>query len=305
MKQKNTTKVANALLEMHWTISERAMNVLLYLLQKATVEQSLTETPAPLLYIDRRRLAEVANLNGHNGRLMPIFEELATTRFIYDTKEHKLSAPILSAYQYDEKTDIITIEFARLLWPYLCEVVVNFTVVDLGVFWFVAGKYAKRFYLDVMRWKSTGELILNVENMQERYKMPYLYADIQRRVVQPAIDQIHALTNVKIAQLPPRKEGKKVISLRFVVHRPSAADMAPWAAELVRKYKFSTAFAGMICQRMTARTINEICAAIDEAAQARKINNLAAYAATYFRNYGLQPKEPTHAQNNAGAGATS
>lgn len=305
---KNTLKLANALLDMTWPISERAMNVFVYLVQKQMAASLLEpDSVAPFIYADRNRLAEVANLKGHNGRLMPIFEELATARFKYENEDgtHKFSAPAISAYEYDKALDCITVEFSRLFWPYLADIARKYTVVDLGVFWFIPGRYAKRFYLDVMRWHGTGEMVLNIANLQERYLCPYLYADIQRRIVEPGIEFIHKMTNVKVHQLPSTKQGKKVISLRFMIYRPSPTETTPWARELVRKYKISPAYAGLIANRLSGRTIGEIVAAIDEAAAAHKVKNLGAYAATFFRNYGLTERNTQkneEQENNAAAG---
>lgn len=300
---KNKVQLSNALINVNWPISERAMNVFMYLVQLQMLD-SLTypDHDTPIIHVDRGTIALAANLQGKTSRLLPIFEELATARFKFETadRSHVFSAPAISAFEYDAQTDMIAVEFSRLFWPYLRAVVQEYTVVDLGVFWQVSGRYAKRFYLDVMRWHKTGELILNLDNLRERYDCVYLYADIQRRIIEPAIGQIHFLTNVKVQQLPAIKKGKRVVALRFVVSRPAMAELAPAANDLIRKYKFSPSFAALIVQRMTQRTISEITAAIDQRAAHSPIKNLSAYAATFFRNYGLtEPKNRTHETNDA------
>lgn len=303
---KNTTKLANALVDVQWPISERTMNVFMYLLQKQMADALLhPEHVAPIIYVDRAMLSYCVNLQGKTVHLMPLLEQLTTARFYFENADrtHVFSAPALVAYEYDRQTDMIAVEFSRLFWPYLSDLVQRYTIVDLGVFWQISGRYAKRFYLDVMRWQSHGEMILNIDNMRERYNCQYLYADMQRRVVDPAIEQIHQLTNVKVKQLPPIKKGKRVLSFRFQVTRPTMAEMQPVANDLVRKYKLTPAFANLVAQRMTGKTIAEICAAIDMSIAGKPIKNVPAYAATFFRNYGVtEPKKKANETSNAANG---
>jgi hypothetical protein len=283
---KSTGKIANALMEMQWNCSENAMNLLLYILQHSQIFQAVPDNDPTLLHFDRTELKRVANLDKNTGRLMYLMEELRSTVFTYQDEQYNvLCAPVVAAYSYRSDIDCVTVEISRILWPHLSELLTKYTVFDLAVFTFIQGKYCKRFYLDVMRWANKGTLHLSVANMQERYEMRYNWTDIQRRIITPALDQIHKRTNLKVSCIGLQKKGKAVTVATFAIHKPGQELTKPEEDILVNRYGIARGLAGKICRNLSLQTIRDIRAGIDAAGVKKKINNLGAFSSTVFRSY--------------------
>lgn len=278
-------KIANALLEMQFNCSENAMNLLMFMLQHVQV-LDLTGNPDNLVHFERNTLKAVANLERNGGRLLYVMEELRTTVFTYQDNEHNvLCAPMVAAYSFDAKLDTVTVEFSRLLWPHISQVLVNYTVLDLARFFFIQGKYCKRFYLDVMRWANKGTMHLQLDNMRTRYGMDYDYTDIQRRVIDKALAQIHEKSTLRVVKAGEQKQGKKVVSLSFHITRPGIELTQPTVDLLVNRYKIAKGLAGKIAKHLTQQTIRDILAGIDAAGARQKIRDLGAFSSTVFRAY--------------------
>lgn len=293
MQAPTRAKIANSLLEMNFTLSEASLNLLGYLLQAAYVENIDRPEHGPVVITARMKLIQVANLGKNGGRLSQYLDELQREIFKSDTPELTISAPIISAYIWHQDSDQISVEFSRLLWPVIADVVKNFTVIDLYILWQINGKYCKRFYLDVMRWSNRGHMKLSIDNLRARYETEYSYNDIMRRIVLPGIDQIHKLTNVKVNELAPSKRGKRVETLNFHINKPDPASLEPMAEKLTSKYGVNASYARLIVNNISFRDIRTVLETVDK--QRMKIKNIGAYTAAIFQTYGLTnytKKEP-------------
>lgn len=285
MKPQSRAKIANCLLEMQYTLSEPSMNLLGYLLQRAYIEEVNLATGAPIVIVDRNKLIDVAQLKKNGGRLGMYLDELQREYFKSEIEQVTISAPMISAYIWHRETDMISIEFSRLLWPLLSDVVKNFTVFDLVTLWKITGKYAKRFYLDVMRWSNRGGMKLSIDNLQARYDTQYNYNDIIRRIVEPGIKQIGMYTNLTVTPLEHTKRGKKVITLNFHINKPDREALEPLAEKLTMRYGVNAPYARLIVNSLSYRDIVAVLESIDK--NRLKIKNIGAYTAEIFKHYGL------------------
>lgn len=280
-------KISNALLDMQFSLSENSLNLLLYVMQRAYVESTNNEKFVPIISADRQQLFKVGNVKKNGQRLRLYLNELQSTIFTADVEGVTISAPMISAYVYRADIDRISIEISTLFWPYLSDFIKNYTVIDIAQLWLIKGRHAKRFYLDVIRWANAGKMKLSLDNLRLRYDVNYEYNDIQRRIIDPGIAQIHDLTNIAIHQGESTKIGKRVETLNFFIRKgQSAEQLTPMALHLIDRYKINKPLALSIVQNIPGRDISTILEAVEAARH--RVTNLPAYAATIFRNYGLQ-----------------
>jgi hypothetical protein len=285
MQAPTRAKIANALLEMNFLLSEASINILCYALQSAYAENIERPGEPPMLILPRIKLIEVANLGKNGGRLSQYLDELQREIFKSDTPEITISAPIISAYIWHQETDMISLEFSRLLWEVWHDVIKNYTVFDLYILWQINGKYCKRFYLDVMRWSNRGQMKLSIDNLRARYETEYTYNDIMRRIILPGISQIQQLTNIRVNELAHTKRGKKVETLNFHINKPETAALEPMAEKLTMRYGVNESYARLIVNTLSFRDIRAVMDTIDK--KRGKIQNIGAYTATIFASYGI------------------
>lgn len=78
--------------------------------------------------------------------------------------------------------------------------------------------HAVRLYELLMQWKSSGTLLITVDDLreclmlQDKYKV---YADLKKWVINPSIDDINASTDYQAAWDVYKKAGRKITSLKF------------------------------------------------------------------------------------------
>jgi plasmid replication initiation protein len=69
-----------------------------------------------------------------------------------------------------------------------------------------------------MQYKSTGILIIDVEEFKERLeiteKYPRFY-DLKRRIIDPAVNELETKSELIIKWRPNLKKGKTIVQLRF------------------------------------------------------------------------------------------
>lgn len=297
MNKLNQAKLTNQLIDMSFNISENSMNLLAYILQVAYVSEHIAKTGAPVVYLERSKLVAAAGIGKNSGRLRLYLEELQTALFRYECDEITITSPLLCGTLWSPKLDVVSLEISRLLWPYLSEFVGSFTVFHLADLWQIKGRFAKRFYLDVMRWANSGTLKLNLDNLRTRYDTEYQYNDIHRRIIVPGIEQIHQLTNLTIHETEPTRRGKKVETLNFIIRKPAPEALLPLANDLVKKYRLEPAFAQKVVNFMAPKDIQIVSDVIDAGRHKLEVKNIAAYAATIFRSYGI--KDNTRERANA------
>lgn len=288
MNETNHAKLTNSFIDMNFNLSETALNLLAAILQRAYLTEQVTESGAPIVYIERAKLVQVGGIEKNAGRLRLYLEELQTALFAFECDEIAISCPLLCGVQYNPQTHFLGLEISRLFWPYISDFVRNYTKFSIAELWQIKGRHAKRFYLDVMRWSNTGTMKLSLDNLRSRYDTDYQYNDVQRRIIEPGIEQIHRVSNVRIHQTEHTRQGKKVITLNFIIRKPGIEVLQPLAEKLTTRYHIEKGFAAKIVNTLSPKDVAAVCDIIDANRAKMKVQNIGGYASTIFRNYGLK-----------------
>lgn len=111
----------------------------------------------------------------------------------------------------------ISVSFPQSLAPHLCEFKERFTTYQVGQVSGLKSAYSIRLYELLIQFRKTGERCISVENFRKWLgleKKHVLFANLRRRVIEPAIKELNLRTSLNV-NWKPIKNGQKTASLSF------------------------------------------------------------------------------------------
>lgn len=124
----------------------------------------------------------------------------------------------LDRCQYHPGEGRISVRFGWTVSHYLSGLFEQFTKVDLLTVRTLSSFHSVRLYELLSQFRSTGFRVINLVELRAALDLgdSYpLFADIKRRIIDPAVNEINEKTDFLVSWSAV-KEGKKVVSLRFV-----------------------------------------------------------------------------------------
>lgn len=133
----------------------------------------------------------------------------------------------LSYVEYVRGSGVVEMEFHSSLKPYLLQLQGNFTQYSLKSVVKFRNQYSIRLYellkLEVFKFKNIGHFskTFNYQDLRLLFgieeKEYSLFSDLKKRVIEPAVKEISANTDVNIKEVRYGKTGRKVTDITFSV----------------------------------------------------------------------------------------
>lgn len=121
--------------------------------------------------------------------------------------------------RYHEGDGRVTLGFSPWIVPYLTMLHERFTSYQLKQISELRSPYAIRLFEFLIQFKATGKLIIELEKFKDRLEIQNQYKrfyDIKRWVIEPAVKELRAKSNLDITWKPLKGErGKGVKQLEF------------------------------------------------------------------------------------------
>ncbi|MBI1226033.1 MAG: RepB family plasmid replication initiator protein [Bacteroidetes bacterium] len=136
-----------------------------------------------------------------------------------------------------ESQEYIDVTIEQEMKPFFLQLQRNFTAYDLRNV-VKLGAYPIRVYELLKQYESIGERTMDIEEIKRMFEITKEYQrfpDFFRWVVSPAIKEINSHTDLLITDCIKVKEGKKVVSLRFVFRRKPDEDIPHVRSRVVPK----------------------------------------------------------------------
>ena len=126
--------------------------------------------------------------------------------------------PIFSAFKFDMKKQLITINFNEQMRPYLLQLQGNFTQIkEIKYIREFESKYAIRIYAMLKDSRLINPLEIEVEKLVEILQLPKSYSNfdfINKKVLQVAKKEINEKSDLILPKIePPEKQRKKIIKI--------------------------------------------------------------------------------------------
>jgi plasmid replication initiation protein len=119
--------------------------------------------------------------------------------------------------------------------PYLSQLHRNFTAYGLHQVRSLKSNYSIRLFEMLIQYRSTGWMQVEVDTFRERLMLEGTYArfdNLKARVINPAVTELQAKSNLMI-QWRPIKKGRKIVSLRFDFQEQDQGDLFKDSLEIL------------------------------------------------------------------------
>ncbi len=123
----------------------------------------------------------------------------------------------ISAIDYLPSEGRIRLFLSPKIMPYLTQLAGEFARYKLKHVSAMTSVYAIRLYELLIQWQMQGEREVGVDWLKERFAVPDCYTrihDLKRRVIEPAVEQINAYSNLWV-RWTQRKQGRAVVAFHF------------------------------------------------------------------------------------------
>lgn len=116
---------------------------------------------------------------------------------------------------YHDGEGWVELAFTPQIAPYLTALGPKFTKYEIAQIAHLRSAYSLRLFEMLMQFKSTGALNVELEKFVNWLQLPYeRYADIKRRVIDVAVQEINAKSNMRV-EWKAIKQGRSVARLLF------------------------------------------------------------------------------------------
>lgn len=225
---------SNRLIEASYRLSMIEQQLILMAVVQARENQTglFPDAPVTVRALD---FAKMYNLDARDGNVYgqlkqavdALFERHVTT---YDTdpssgfpRVNKLRW--ISEVSYVDKAGNVQLVFAPTIIPYVTRLEKEFTIYRLQKIGHLTSVYAVRLYELLIQYKAIGARNFEISTLRETLGLldEYpLFANLKAKVVDVAVDQINAHTDVKV-KYETRKTGRKITHLDFKIKEKTAA----------------------------------------------------------------------------------
>ncbi len=135
-----------------------------------------------------------------------------------------------------ENQEYIDVTIEQEMKPFFLQLQRNFTAYDLRNV-VKLGAYPIRVYELLKQYESIGERTIDIEEIKRMFEISKEYPrfpDFFRWVIKPAIKEINDHTDIQVRDVEKLKEGKRVVSLRFLFHRKPDSEVPHMRASMER-----------------------------------------------------------------------
>lgn len=211
---------------------------------------------------------------------------------IYFKETKKLFiANFISSAEIDRYTGNIQVTMHPKIRQIVCDIKEQYTSFEIGNLLLLKGKYAKRFYMLLNQFKSTGVRFATMGELRTMFKTGDKYPDykeFKRRVIDPAMDEISSKTDLIVKVEAERLAGRKVDSFNILVKlkkEAAAVSNLDKQQEYMKRCGLSDWQIDNVLMTLDRQTIYSVLYALQT--NANKIQNKGGYLNSVFIAHGV------------------
>ena len=167
-----------------------------------------------------QQLKELIKWDNNNNELfiknlINMNKKLISLNFTFRENKRTIQFVLFPTFVTDETNKTLTVRVNKDFSFLLNNISSNFTRFELDNFTALKSKYSKYLYKELMKFKSTGYLIMTIEDFRNKLDIPKTYqmTHIKTKILKPVILELsQILKNFEMKQL---KKGKNITHFEF------------------------------------------------------------------------------------------
>ncbi len=179
-----------------------------------------------------------------------------------ETNQFFISA-VVNAVTLQRNSGVILVDIHPKICGIICDVKREFTGVEIESVLKLKSKYAKRIYILMCQFKSTGVRYLSIDDIRSILKLGDKYPnvnDMEKRVIAPALHEINHLTELRVS-FEKNRSSRKITDLTFLIAlKPEASEVTgdERQREFMRKWGLSKWQIDNACGKLTPGELHQI-----------------------------------------------
>lgn len=212
---------ANKLIETSYKLGSREQFFILYLIAKISQEDTgfkkyqmhYSDVARILNFDGRRRIANKSDV-------FKLMQNLNNNPIRFTDGDEDVQSVWITELRSNRKTGVLTFIFPESLNDYLLQLRQHFTQYNIHNIVYLNG-HSTRMYEILKRYEFKKQVTLTVDKLKFFLGIPDKYPEFyefKRRILKPAQEELLKYTDLSFTYEPVKKEGKKVITLRFIIN---------------------------------------------------------------------------------------
>lgn len=213
---------ANKLIETSYKLGSREQFFILYLIAQISQEDKNFQR-YQMHYSD---IAKILNFDGrrriaNKSDVFKLVRNLNNNPIQFADGDEDVESVWITELRSNRKTGVLTFTFPESLKDYLLQLRQHFTQYNIHNILYLNG-HSTRMYEILKRYEFKKQVTLSIERLKFFLGIPDKYPEFyefKRRILKPAQEELLKYTDLSFTYKPMVKEGKKVISLCFIIHQ--------------------------------------------------------------------------------------
>lgn len=167
-----------------------------------------------------QQLKELIKWDNNNNELfiknlINMNKKLISLNFTFRENKRTTQFVLFPTFITDEINKTLTVRVNKDFSFLLNNISSNFTRFELDNFTTLQSKYSKYLYKELMKFKSTGYLIMTIEDFRNKLDIPLKYrmSEIDKKVLTPAKEELSKI--LKKFEIKKLKKGKNISHIEF------------------------------------------------------------------------------------------
>lgn len=145
-------------------------------------------------------------------------DQLFDRKILLSMNDRERKTRWIQTADYIDGEGRVEMRFSKDVLPYLVNLKANFTKYSLSAVARLSSTHAFRMYDLIVkhRFKCNPTVLIFIEEIRFSLALEGaypLYADLRKRVIEPALDMINDVTDIKIIGYEPKREGRKIVAI--------------------------------------------------------------------------------------------
>lgn len=212
---------SNDLMTASYRLSVAESRIILTCIAKINRDPTQTVTDAVMYSFTAREFAELSGISlmAAYSELKEAIDQLFDRRIRFHMKDRERKTRWIQTADYIDGEGRVELRFSKDVLPYLVNLQGNFTKYNLKAVARLSSAHAIRLYELIVKNRYSGfKTLISIDlirfglNLDDAYP---LYADLRKRVIEPAIKQISEHSDITIHGFEPKREGRKIAAIEI------------------------------------------------------------------------------------------
>jgi plasmid replication initiation protein len=213
---------SNDLMAANYKLSVAETRIILTCIAKISRDPTMVVTDSEMYGFTAKEYAELCEISlmAAYSDLKEAVDQLFDRHILFSMSDRERKTRWIQTADYIVGEGRVMIRFSKDVLPYLVNLKANFTKYSLRAVVRLSSPHAFRMYDLIIkhRFKLSPTVLIKIEDIRFGLALDNaypLYADLRKRVIEPALEMISDETDIEILGFEPKREGRKIVAIEI------------------------------------------------------------------------------------------